>query len=220
LNHIRKETQRPLLIVLDVSTDCIEDFNRVDKSMELIDLMNMAINEFDVTFLCIIHENPNSDKARGHFGTEILNKSSTTMQVRFEKDAKANDTDVIRVKYIKCRSTERHEPFFAKYSQEAKGLVLATPDEIKDVVTSRRSKAPIEDVIDHLEMYIGDGEVIERTVLLKKLMKDFDTSQRTIDDRVKEIVSSGNEIHDKSGRICTLTKEMKEKAVFYHLVAS
>ena len=67
LKHIKKSTENPLFIVLDVSTDCIEDFNKTDKSMELIDLMNMAINEHNVIFLCLIHENPKSDKARGHF---------------------------------------------------------------------------------------------------------------------------------------------------------
>jgi hypothetical protein len=217
LTYIRVATQRPLLIVLDVSTDCIEDFNRVDKSMELIDLMNMAINEFDVTFLCIIHENPNSDKARGHFGTEILNKSSTAMQVRFEKDANANDTDILRVKYIKCRSTARHDPFFVKYSTEAKGLILASPDDVKNVVSSRRSKAPIEDIIDHLETYLGGGEKELRTDLLKLLAKDFDTTERTIEKRLKEIMNDEIEIHDKVGQICKLEKTQKDKAILYCL---
>ena len=82
LNYTRESATNPLFIVLDVSTDCIEDFNKVDKSMELIDLMNAAIiNQHDVIFLCIVHENPNSEKARGHFGTELLNKSSTAIQV-------------------------------------------------------------------------------------------------------------------------------------------
>jgi hypothetical protein len=116
LNHIKKSTSNPLFIVLDVSTDCIEDFNKTDKSMELIDLMNMAINEHNVIFLCLIHENPKSDKARGHFGTELMNKASTVMQVGFEKDASQNDTEIIRVKYLKCRSTARHTPFYIKYS--------------------------------------------------------------------------------------------------------
>ena len=123
LNYIRQSTSNPLFIVLDVSTDCIEDFNKVDKSMELIDLMNMAINEHNVIFLCLIHENPNSVKGRGHFGTELMNKASTVMQVGFEKDGSQNDTDIIRVKYLKCRSTARHTPFYIKYSSEAKGLI-------------------------------------------------------------------------------------------------
>ena len=33
LDHIRKSTDTPLFIVLDVSTDCIEDFNKTDKDL-------------------------------------------------------------------------------------------------------------------------------------------------------------------------------------------
>ena len=130
LNYIKSITNNPLFIVLDVSTDCIEDFNKTDKSMELIDLMNKAINEHNLIFLCLIHENPKSDKARGHFGTELMNKASTVMQVGFEKDSNQNDTDIIRVKYLKCRSTAKNTPFYIKYSPEEKGLVLADANEI------------------------------------------------------------------------------------------
>jgi hypothetical protein len=220
LTYVRESTQRPLFIVLDVSTDCIEDFNRTDKSMELIDLMNVAINEFDVTFLCLIHENPNSDKARGHFGTEIMNKSSTVMQVRFEKDAQQNDTNLIRVKYLKCRSTERFTPFYIKYCKDAKGLVLADANEIQNVSNARKSKAPIDDIIEFLELYLGDGEQTFRTDLLDKLCKDFDCSQRTIEDRLKEIIKSQSEIFNKSGESCMLSKGAVDKTVFYSLIKS
>ena len=91
LELLKQNSKNPLFVVLDVSTDCIEDFNKTDKSMELIDLMNVAVNQHDAVFLCLIHENPRTEKARGHFGTELLNKASTVMQVSFEKDAKQQD---------------------------------------------------------------------------------------------------------------------------------
>ena len=218
LNHIKKSTNNPLFIVLDVSTDCIEDFNKTDKSMELIDLMNMAINEHNVIFLCLIHENPKSDKARGHFGTELMNKASTVMQVGFEKDASQNDTDIIRVKYLKCRSTARHTPFYIKYSHEANGLVLVDATEISGVVNSRKHKASNEDMIDFIEMYLGDGTTLTRVELLDKLCKDFNASQRTIESRITEIINTEMEIFNEQGQICKLSKETKEKTVYYKLI--
>lgn len=220
LNHIRKSTDNPLFIVLDVSTDCIEDFNKTDKSMELIDLMNMAINEHNVIFLCLIHENPNSDKARGHFGTELMNKASTVMQVGFEKDAKGNNTELIRVKYLKCRSTARYTPFYIKYSNEAKGLVLADASDVSDVVNNRKHKASNEDMIDHIEMYLGDGTILSRVDFLDKLCKDFKASQRTIESRISEIMSDDTEIINEKGEFCKLSKETKEKVVYYKLSPS
>ena len=218
LNHFKKSTNNPLFIVLDVSTDCIEDFNKTDKSMELIDLMNMAINEHNVIFLCLIHENPKSDKARGHFGTELMNKASTVMQVGFEKDASQNDTDIIRVKYLKCRSTARHTPFYFKYSNEAKGLILADANEVSGVINNRKHKASNEDMIEFIEMYLGDGALLTRVELLDLLCKDFKASQRTIESRITEIISSDMEIFNKQGQACKLSKETKEKTVYYKLI--
>ncbi|WP_109322755.1 hypothetical protein [Aquirufa nivalisilvae] len=218
LNHFKKSTNNPLFIVLDVSTDCIEDFNKTDKSMELIDLMNMAINEHNVIFLCLIHENPKSDKARGHFGTELMNKASTVMQVGFEKDASQNDTDIIRVKYLKCRSTARHTPFYIKYCNEAKGLVLADANEVSGVINNRKHKASNEDMTEFIEMYLGDGATLTRVELLDKLCKDFKASQRTIESRIAEIMSSDIEIFNEQGQGCKLSKETKEKTVYYKLI--
>lgn len=218
LNHFKKSTNNPLFIVLDVSTDCIEDFNKTDKSMELIDLMNMAINEHNVIFLCLIHENPKSDKARGHFGTELMNKASTVMQVGFEKDASQNDTDIIRVKYLKCRSTARHTPFYIKYSIEVNGLILADSNEVLGVINNRKHKASNEDMTEFIEMYLGDGATLTRVELLDKLCKDFKASQRTIESRITEIMSSDIEIFNQQGKGCKLSKETKEKTVYYKLI--
>jgi len=217
LTHIKITTNNSLFIVLDVSTDCIEDFNKPEKSMELIDLMNMAINDHNVIFLCLIHENPNSDKARGHFGTELMNKASTLMQVGFEKDAHQNDTDIIRVKYLKCRSTARHTPFYIKYSNEAKGLILADANDVSSVINSRKHKAPNEDIIEFIEMYLGDGTILTRVDFLEKLCKDFKASQRTIEARISEMIQAEMKIFNKNGEQCTLYKETKEKVVYYSL---
>lgn len=217
LNYIRQTTSKPLFIVLDVSTDCIEDFNKVDKSMELIDLMNMAINEHNVIFLCLIHENPNSVKGRGHFGTELMNKASTVMQVGFEKDASQNDTDIICVKYLKCRSTARHTPFYIKYSNEVKGLILADASEVSGIVNNRKHKASNEGIIELIKMYLGDGTRLARIDLLDKLCKDFKASQRTIETRIAEIINTDVEIFNNNGNHCRLTKEIEGKVIYYSL---
>lgn len=217
LNHIRKEATNPLFIVLDVSTDCIEDFNKTDKSMELIDLMNMAINEHNVVFLCLIHENPKSDKARGHFGTELMNKASTVMQVGFEKDANQNDTEIIRIKYLKCRSTARHAPFHVKYCKEAKELVLADVTEVSGMIESRKHKASGEDMLEFIEMHLSDGLRMTRIEFLDKLCEYFKASRRTIEARIVKLMNSNQEITGKNGESSRLVKEMENKVVYYKL---
>jgi hypothetical protein len=163
----------------------------------------------------LIHENPKSDKARGHFGTELMNKASTVLQVGFEKDASQNDTDIIRAKYLKCRSTARHTPFYIKYSNEAKGLVLANESEVSGVVNNRKQKASNEDIKEFIEMYLGDGTTLTRNELLDKLCKDFKASQRTIESRISEILEIENTFINNSGANCELSKELKDKVIYY-----
>lgn len=217
LDYIRETTSSPLFIVLDVSTDCIEDFNKTDKSMELIDLMNVAINEHNAIFLCLIHENPKSDKARGHFGTELMNKASTVMQVGFEKDATNEDTFIIRVKYLKCRSTARHAPFYIKYSEEEKGLVLANINDVTALANSRKQKATASDMIEFIEMYLGDNTEMRRSELIDNLCREFKAKERTIESRLKEIIDGQMEIFNDKGISCILQKLQKDKVLYYSL---
>jgi len=206
---------RPTFIVLDVSTDCIEDFNKSDKSMELIDHMNLAINEHNVVFLCLIHENPGSEKARGHFGTELINKSSTVMRVDFEKDGNG-PTNIIQVRYLKCRSTARHEPFYIKYSEEEKGLVLVDSESIDAIKTNRQQTAKIGDIIEYISVNFKSDTEITKTELLESLSKYIGGSTRTIETRLAEIIkkeiqfilSSDNEPYQ-------LEKSTKKKLIYY-----
>jgi hypothetical protein len=115
-----KEAGRHLFVVLDVITDLILSFNDVKESMQVVDLLNSSINHHDITFFAVIHENPSGDnsKARGHLGTELSNKASTVIGLDFVKDVQEVETDVVCVRFLKCRATKRHEPFYARYSDD------------------------------------------------------------------------------------------------------
>lgn len=218
LNLVTENTKNPLFIVLDVSTDCIEDFNKADKSMELIDLMNITVNHHNVIFLCIIHENPKSEKARGHFGTELMNKASTVIQVSFEKDANLNDTDLIRVKYLKCRSTAKHFPFYIKYKKESNGLVLADDLEVSNLKNSRKQKANLDEVVEIIVMHLGEGIELSRKDLIDKICEELSISTRTVENRLTEILKLEIDIFNGIGQSCKLVKKSNMKTMFYKLV--
>jgi hypothetical protein len=213
LSIVRNEHNNHLFIVLDVVTDCIEDFNRTDDSMQLTDMLNMAINTFNVTFLCIIHENPSANnKARGHLGTELMNKSSTVMQVGFEKNNDGSETNIIRLKFLKCRSTERPEPIYVVFDKEEKRLVLADDSEVSNVFENRKSKAHENDVIDHLEQMITFP--IAKSELVKDLAEWLSSSERTVTDRLESIITAQKIIY-KDGKPFSLDKSKEGKKIVY-----
>ena len=215
LKHVRRKHNNHLFIVLDVVTDCIEDFNRTDNSMELTDMLNMAINTYNVTFLCIIHENPSSNnKARGHLGTELMNKSSTVIQVGFEKNNDGSDSNIIRLKFLKCRSTERIQPIYATYDKEERCLILAEENDVNNVFESRKSKANESDVIDHMEKMIHFP--VPKSELISDLSKWFDASDRTITDRLEAIIKADKLIH-KEGKPFLLFKDRVGKNTIFNI---
>jgi len=207
----------PLFIVLDVVTDCVEDFNRVDKSLELIDLLNQSVNEFDVTFLCLIHENPGSEKARGHLGSELMNKSSTFLKLGFEKDSSQNDTDLIKVKYLKLRSTKKPLPFYIKYCQIEKGLVLASLEDIQESENGRKYKGRLSEIIDLLEVVFSDTDSIFKTDLDKFFNEQIGISNKTLSDRLKEIIENKAPITDREGVECLLLSRLNDKKKEFYL---
>ncbi len=216
LDHIRKKFPMHLFIILDVITDCVFNFNDTKDSMKLIDMMNQTINRYDVTFLCLIHENPGStDKARGHLGTEILNKASTVIQIGFEKDSRNHNTNLIKINYLKCRSSRKHDPFFAEYSDKEKGLVLADPNTIKDAFDSRAQKAALDETIEIISACLS--EEMQKSELIEKLCLAMNCKERTIETRLKAIITHKLVIPDANGSVHTLCKRQEGKEVIYFL---
>lgn len=190
LKSFRDDSLSPLFIVLDVSTDCIEDFNRTDSSLELIDLMNNAINNHNVVFVCLIHENPNTQKARGHFGTELMNKSSTVIQIARGKD---DSSDVFIVSYLKTRSIKKPSPFHIKYCQERHGLVCLNENEIKEVL-NKKLLAKNEDVMEIISDSFSNLQPMKIIDLINVLIENTGAKKRTIERRLKEIIDNKTKI--------------------------
>lgn len=220
LSYYRKiYADRPTFIVLDVSTDCIEDFNRADKSMELIDHMNLAINQHNVVFLCLIHENPGSEKARGHFGTELINKASTVMRIDFEKDNNG-PTDILQVRYLKCRSTARHEPFYIRYCNEEKRLVIADQDKVDAIKVKRQNTAKLSEIIEYINTNLHPGIDMPKDELIDAVAKYIGGSARTIESRLSEIVNKKVQIiSDIDQNPYTLIRPKQGKNTIYCLKA-
>jgi len=216
LDHIRTKYDRHIFIVLDVITDCVYNFNDAKDSMALIDMMNITINRYDVTFLCLIHENPGSvDKARGHLGTEIMNKASTVIQVGFEKDSEHKEMDLVKVAYLKCRSSKKHEPFYMQYSGEHNSLILADSDTIFELLQKKKQKASSIDIKEYLETLLS--EPMSRRELLDQLCQEFKCKERLMEERLREIMDIKIILKDKDYNDCLLIKEKNSRTIIYKL---
>ena len=78
---------RPTAIFLDGIRDVIADFNDPGQSAALITECMSIATKGDCCMWCVLHENPGSDKMRGHLGTELGNKVTDTFVSTKKKTA-------------------------------------------------------------------------------------------------------------------------------------
>ena len=216
ISHVREQTDIHLFVVIDVVTDAIGDFNDPKESMKLFDFLGNLCDRHNATFLLVIHQNPGTDKARGHTGTEAANKASTVLQIGFEKTDKDEDSELIKLKYLKLRRGKRPEPVFLQYSEEANGLILASADAITNHINYRKHKAPVESMAERLEGLLSEGPLPKRDVV-STLMNEFSASNKTIRNRLDEITEQQPEMYDDEGRLVRLKGYRDGKNEYYKL---
>lgn len=102
-----KNWHRPVKIIfIDGIRDLISNINDPDESTDVVGwLMKMNV-EHKVHICTVLHQNKTDLNARGHIGTELLNKAEITIQVELdEKQDKFNPPSVVSVE------SSRRKPF-------------------------------------------------------------------------------------------------------------
>lgn len=217
IEKVMRESSNHLLILLDVVTDCIGDFNNSSESLELFDFLNRLINDHDITLLLIIHENPGTDKARGHAGTEAANKASTIMQIGFEKGANNKDSDLITVKVLKLRNGKKPDPLYLYFDEKQHRLALADREMVNNVIEDRRKKVDLDMLSHSLGNLLTEPQ--DQQTLLKNLSTEFEAHENTLKKRLKELAEKKIVIYSLGGIMCELLVEGNSgKSTTYSLV--
>ncbi len=211
LERLRQGRQEHLLIILDVLTDCVQNFNDPKDSLQLIDLLNVMINKYNVTFICVIHENPGGEKARGHLGTEIFNKATTVIQIGTEGD----DLQLLKLRFLKCRASKRLKDQFLIFSEETHRLEFADAEQVRGVADARKKAATASEVA----AFVGtmDEFPIKATELGNLIAAQFGMSSRTASERIKEILDNRIPIPLADGASTALTATKEGRDILYSL---
>ena len=214
ISHVRDSTALHLFCLIDVVTDAVGDFNDAKESMKLYDFVGNLCDRHNATFLLIIHQNPGTEKARGHTGTEAANKASTALQIGFEKDASGNDTDLIRLKYLKLRRGKRPEPLYLQFCQQTNGLILADAASVAAHINHRKHKADSEDIADRLISLLSEG-ALPKNEVWTILESEFKAKNATIRERIKSIIADPPAMFDEQGRAVVLGEYKQGRNQFF-----
>jgi hypothetical protein len=106
------------VLVLDGIVDICEDYNDQKGSRRLIDHLKVLTAKYKTLFMPVLHNARSTGSARGHLGTELINKSKAVIKV--SKDQDENHSNA-KFEYIRGRQ----EPSTFDFGHDSNGnLVL------------------------------------------------------------------------------------------------
>lgn len=79
-------TQNLGLVIIDGIRDLITNINDPDQATMITTKLMKWSEEKDCHILTVIHENKGNEQARGHIGTELINKAETVISIRKEQE--------------------------------------------------------------------------------------------------------------------------------------
>jgi hypothetical protein len=94
-------------IIIDGIRDLLTDINNPEQATEITTKLMQWTKVYNVHASVVLHENPGSDKLRGHLGTEVQNKAETVVSIEKPLD----DTTVSRVIPKFIRGAKEFESF-------------------------------------------------------------------------------------------------------------
>lgn len=92
------ETHKPDVVFIDGIRDLIVDFNNLTMSSELMTCLMRWSEAHNCGIICVLHMNKADASARGHLGSELMNKAETIIAINKEKDSEFST-----VEPVECR---------------------------------------------------------------------------------------------------------------------
>jgi hypothetical protein len=166
------ELYTPQLVVIDGISDLMYNTNDIEESDRILGRLMALSTEYNCHILCVLHTNPNSDKARGHIGSALQRKAETVIFVH-----KVGECSVVEPQF--CRN-EEFEPFAFIIDEEGLPVECDLP---KD------STGTTNECVRIMEAYYPNG--IERTVLIDRLTKELGLSYGTAQVRISRALRAG-----------------------------
>lgn len=115
------------LVVIDGIRDLVNDINSPEEATQIVSRLMKWSEEKNIHILVALHQNKGDNNARGHLGTEIINKAETVISVT--KDSKDPDISIVEPEF--CRDKE-FPPFAFKIDSNGMPFILDDWQPIKD----------------------------------------------------------------------------------------
>jgi hypothetical protein len=167
IEEIIKNLNRPTLIIVDGLRDLLtRGINDEPEATEIISKVLRWTYEKDCHIMLVLHQNKNDMNARGHVGTEAVNKAETVLSVA--RDERDRDISIVTAEY--CRDID-FPPFYFNINEE--GLPYET--ERSESLQNRR----VNQMKEHFVFILSGMRSMQYTELVKQYKEAAGVSDRT-----------------------------------------
>ena len=172
LLYMAIELYKPHLVVVDGISDLMYNTNDIEESDRIVGRLMALSTEYNCHILCVLHTNPNSDKARGHIGSTLQRKAETVIFVH-----KVGDCSVVEPQF--CRN-EEFPPFAFTIDEEGLPVECELP---------RESSTASNDCVRIMENHYPNG--IEREILVDRLVSEVGLTYGSAQVKVTRAIRTG-----------------------------
>jgi len=180
---ISQETEPPALVVLDGLRDVVFDINSSEEAIvTLTELMAISVH-YNTHITCVLHQNKGDLNARGHLGTELINKAEAIFSVN--KSPENKHISVIEPEQMRGLSPD---PFSIERDEYGTPLLSGY------VATAENRSRPFE--VEDYQLYellttvYSHSEEYGYTELVRQLKIAYtDRFGKVGDNRVKELIT-------------------------------
>jgi hypothetical protein len=118
-------------VLLDGGADFLKDVNNVEESFAAVDRLHKLAIQYETTIVIGIHFNPDTEKTREHFGSQLARKAETNLQLSKDK----NDVTTVHTSSSRhAHIPKTHGPCFKWSDSEKRHVSLRADRPLKDLV--------------------------------------------------------------------------------------
>ena len=176
-------------IILDGVADIMRDPNDSAEAFSLVEKLHIEAINHDCTIICVIHENPGSDKTRGHLGSQLARKAETNL--RLHKDPVTGITTIWADAARHCHIPKEQGTCFAWSDMMGMHVSKGKAGEIK-------ANAKREEYSEQATKAFGEHVSLTYTQLVSAIMECNEVKERAAQNRVQTYQAEGIIIKNSS----------------------
>ena len=185
VNAAITEHENLSMVVIDGIRDLISSINDEVQATEMCSNILRWCATKEIHVVTVLHQNKNDQNARGHIGTELINKAETVISIAKEKD---ETISTVKLEFSRDRD---FQPFSFCIDDEG----LPRLSDYEQPATTKKK----EDDISRFQYVFKDHPRLNNALVVKKYMEASGWIESTANKHIATALVSGIIVKDEQG---------------------